>query len=304
MPYNNLRFESLVDEMTYYKQLTQITAECIINNSETIKEQAEKVLYCGTQFTVSTEEDLEKITSANFCRLRLCPMCQRRKSLKTYADISKLVEALPNRTWVHMVLTVQNVTSGQLQSTISHLFKSSTKLLRKNAAMKHAFNGALRCCEVTYNATNGTYHPHLHLLLTGDKSLNHNSKKRISKRQLADYWKDAAELDYTPQVHLDYTVDSGVVAEIAKYCVKPLQLDLSPALRAVVLTDLYVALYGRRLIQTYGEIRKTLADLKINLEESPENGTLTNSTEQMFVYDFDSSQYVNYNRFYNLRNDK
>ena len=295
---------NLLEDMTYYKHLTEITAECIINNSETIREQAEKVLLCGTQFTMTEEDGIQKIASANFCRLRLCPMCQRRKSLKTYSDISRLVEALPARTWVHMVLTVQNVTSGQLQSTITKLFQSSTKLLRKNPAVKAAFSGALRCLEVTYSSGTGTYHPHLHLLLTGDKSLNHNARKRISKRQLAEYWKSAAGLDYTPQVHLDYTVDSGVVAEIAKYCVKPLQLELDSAMRATVLTDLYAALYGRRLIQTYGEIRKTLSDLKIDLEQSPENSTDTNNTEQMFVYDFERSQYVNYERFYSLRNDK
>lgn len=299
---------NLLEDMNYYKHLTELTANCIIINSATITtitEQAEKVLFCGTQFTMIEEDGTQKISSANFCRIRLCPMCQRRKSLKTYSDICRLVEALPGRTWVHMVLTLKNVTSGKLQSTITKLFESSTKLLRKNKAVKNAFNGALRCLEVTYNSAEGTYHPHLHILLTGDKSLNNNSRKRISRKQLAEFWKDAAGLDYVPQVHLDYTVDSGVVAEIAKYCVKPLEFEADDFTRAIVLTDLYSALYNRRLIQTYGEIRKTLSDLKIDLNQSPENGTQKiNSTEQMFCYDFTRSQYVSANRFYNLRNDK
>lgn len=282
---------SLLHELTDYKQLTEMTAECIMNNSTTIKDKAEKILFCGSHISIAMVDGTEKIVSANFCRLRLCPMCQRRKSLKTYANITRLVDALPDRTWVHMVLTVKNVLSGQLQSTITELFRASTHLLSKNKEFKNAFHGALRCLEVTYNEQSGTYHPHLHILLTGDKSLNNNARKRISKKRLGELWKDAAGLDYDPQIHLDYTVDSGVVAEIAKYCVKPLNLDLDSRTRGLVLESLYAALHGRRLVQTYGEIRTTLRQLKIDLNADDESETPTNTTEQMFVYDFTRSQY-------------
>lgn len=288
------RFETAIEELTYYKNLTDTTVDCIINNSAAIiQEQAEKVRLCGTRITVGTVQGKEKVTSANFCRLRLCPLCQRRKSLKTYAEISRLVAALPSRTWVHIVLTLRNVSAAELQQTIDKLFKDSTALLRKNSQMQNAFNGALRCLEVTYNSESKTFHPHLHILLTGDKSLNNNSRKRISRKLLQQLWKEAAQLDYLPQVHIDYTVDEGVVAEIAKYCVKPLELQLPSDERAQVIEQLYTVLHGRRLVQSYGEIRTTLARLKIDLNASPENGTKDNSetTEQMFVYNFTHSRY-------------
>ncbi len=289
----NPRFKNALEELTYYKNLTEITADCILNNSGTIKEQAEKVRLCGTRVCISSVNGKEKITGANFCRLRLCPMCQRRKSLKTYSDMCRLVEALPSRCWVHMVLTLRNVSADELQQTINKLYYDSTKLLRRNAAFKKAFNGALRCLEITYNSTSKQYHPHLHVLLTGDKSLNNNSRKRISKKQLQKLWQQTAALDYLPQVHIDYTVDSGVVAEIAKYCVKPLELQLSSLERCEVLENLYSVLHGRRLIQTYGEIKIKLAELKIDLNDSTENSTDDNTTdtEQMFVYNFRLSRY-------------
>ena len=287
----------LINELEYYKDLTVKTAECIINNSCTIKDRAEKIYLCGTHIGISEVEERNekrnKVSSANFCRQRLCPMCQRRKSLKTYSDICRLVESMPDKTWVHMVLTVKNVLSGQLQSTISLLYKSSSHLLSKNSSMKKAYHGALRCLEITYNADTGLFHPHLHILLTGDKSLNHNTRKRISKKQLRGFWKDELGIDYEPQVHLDYTVNEGVVAEIAKYCCKPLELDLPPAQRAWVLESLHEALHGRRTMQSYGDIRQRLHELKINLDDDEEL-PCPEFTEQMFVYDFDRLTYISY----------
>lgn len=299
----NPRFENAIDELNYYKKLTTVTAECIINNSGTIIEQAEKVKYCGTHISTAMFDGRQKIIGANFCRLRLCPMCQRRKSLKTYADISRLVEALPGRTWAHVVLTYRNCTAEKLKQNIDSLFKNSTFLLRRTSEMKAAFRGALRCLEVTYNSTSDTYHPHLHILLTGDKSLNNNIRKRISRKQLCELWQRVSCLDYRPEVYISYKVDSGAVAEIAKYCVKPLELDLEADKRREVLEVLYSVLYGRRLIQTYGEIKKTLAELKIDLNSDVENlETSADSfnTEQMFVYNFKLSKYEEANSVNNF----
>lgn len=280
----NPRFENTLEEMTYYKNLSELTYSAIMEYGN-IYDIADKIRLCGTVFTVDSEDS---ITSANFCRQRICPMCQRRKSLKTYSDISRLVEHLNNRSWLHIVLTIRNCEQKLLSDTITRLFKRSSKLFA-SPEFKKAFHGELRCLEVTYNYDNDTFHPHLHILATADKSYKNNRRKYISRKKLQELWKSYAELDYTPQVHIDTNIDDNVVAEIAKYSVKPLQLDLPLQDRASVIEQLYETLYGRRLLQSYGEIRKALHDLKINLEA--DDNTNTNNPEHMFVYDFNLSQY-------------
>jgi hypothetical protein len=91
-------------------------------------------------------------------------------------------------------------------------------------------------------------------------------------------------------VYLDSHVDEGVIAEISKYCVKPLELELAPAKRCEVLETLYISLHGRRLIQTYGEIRTAFHELRIDINADPAPNYVADS-EQMFVYDFDTSSY-------------
>lgn len=292
--YKNI-FENLIDELTYYKNLTEITADCIINNSGAIIEKAQKIKLCGTFIeTANIEAEngtvREVVTSANFCRERLCPMCQRRKSLKTSADVRRLVEYLGSRGWVHMVLTVKNCSASDLNGTITKLFRDSSFLLTKTPEFKRAFKGALRCLEVTFNSDTDTYHPHLHVLLSSDKSYNNNARKRISKRKLRWLWWEVSGVDYLPQVHIDSDVDEGVIAEIAKYCVKPLELDLPEVKRCEVLEKLHAALHGRRLMQSYGEIKTAFKDLKIDINADSEREYVAD-TEQMFVYNFELSQY-------------
>lgn len=288
-------YENLIEELTYYKNLTEITADCIINNSGAISDRAQKIKLCGTFIETANIEDengtvREVVTSANFCRERLCPMCQRRKSLKTSADVRRLVEYLGSRGWVHMVLTVKNCSASELNGTITKLFRDSSFLLTKTPEFKKAFKGALRCLEVTFNASDNTYHPHLHVLLSSDKSYNNNSRKRISRRRLRWLWWEVSGIDYLPQVHIDSDVDEGIIAEIAKYCVKPLELDLPEVKRCEVLETLHAALHGRRLMQSYGEIKSAFRDLKIDINADSDRQYIAD-TEQMFVYNFELSQY-------------
>ena len=72
--------------------------------------------------------------------------------------------------------------------------------------------------------------------------------------------------------------DEGAVAEIAKYAVKPLELELPKPIKYTVLTWLLRALHGRRLIQTYGIVKQTAAALKIDLNADPEEAEQVDRT--------------------------
>lgn len=294
-----LEFENLIDELTYYKNLTEVTADCIIE-SGFLRERGEAVRLCGTFLEVGTVTDSEgkqreKILSANFCRERLCPMCQRRRSLKTFSDFRRLVDYLSGRGWVHVVLSFKNCTAYELSDEITQLYRNSSRLLTKEPHFKKAFKGAVRVLEVTFNDESCTYHPHLHILLSATKSYSTNKRLYISEKKLQQLWQEVAHLSYRPVVYIDNNADEGAVAEIAKYCVKPLQLDLPSAKRCEVLETLHASLHGRRLIQTYGEVKSALRDLRIDLNSDENLDEIISDTEQMFVYNFELSQYVRRN---------
>ena len=288
-------FDDLISELSYYKKLTNLTSDCMIFNSNSIIDRGKKIKLCGTLIGTAFQADengtvREVVTSANFCRERLCPMCQRRKSLKTYADIRKLVDHLGDLGWVHMVLTVKNCSASELSETVTKLFRDSSYLLTKTPEFKKAFKGALRCLEVTYNSDRKDYHPHLHLLLNSSRSYRNNSRLYISRHKLSWLWWDIAGLDYLPSVWIDPKVNDNVVAEIAKYCVKPLRLDLEADERAEVLEALQLSLQGRRLMQTYGNVKAAFKALRIDINADAEKVYVAD-TEQMFVYNFELSQY-------------
>lgn len=52
-----------------------------------------RVLDCSTflEFRLTTVNDL-KLTNANFCKVRLCPMCSWRRSLKIFGQVSKVMD--------------------------------------------------------------------------------------------------------------------------------------------------------------------------------------------------------------------
>ena len=59
----------------------------------------------------------------------------------------------------------------------------------------------------------------------------------------------------------------AAIPEIVKYCFKPYVPDGVSGVSELEFYELiYTALHGRRCIQTYGEIRKTVRELRLDLE--------------------------------------
>lgn len=256
---SNDELDELAD-ITKYKLLTLETAEAM-QYTLTLPDKSKTVFFCGTLLGFNADREL---ISANFCRERFCPMCQRRKALRTYANISRLSEALEGEfSFLHLVLTVRNVYGSELNDCIDKLYKSSSKMF-KAPRFKQGVKGVLRCLEVSYNADNNTYHPHLHCLCAVRKSY-FTSRYYLKQAELREMWADALGVDYLPEVSVQ-KCDEGAIAEVAKYCVKPLKLDLPVDLRARVLDTLNRTLKSRRLLQTYGVVKDAVKALKIDLE--------------------------------------
>nr|CDL66248.1 unnamed protein product [uncultured bacterium] len=271
-----------------YKKMTVYTGE-LFQKDDYLKERGELIEHCGDFLTF---DENKKLCSANFCRQRLCPNCQRRKSLKTYGQIKRLSEYLVSEGYefIHLVLTVRNVDGEQLPDTITDLYTASSRFF-SDEEIKRVFKGVLRCLEVSYSKRDCNFHPHLHCLVAVKKSY-FKSRYYLKILTIRELWQKHLKADYMPQCWAR-KCNEKAIAEVAKYAVKPLDLNLCDSLRLAVLKQLFFALHGRRLIQTYGVIRVSAKKLKIDFDSDELSDSEISVSEQKntYVYNFKLRKY-------------
>lgn len=163
-----------------------------------------------------------KLSSARFCRVRHCPVCQWRRSLmwkaKAYKMLPKVVEAHPTHRWLFLTLTVRNCAIEDLRSTLQWMnesFKRLTKLKDWPA------EGWIKSTEVT-RGKDRSAHPHFHcLLLVPPKYFGRNY---INQAEWSELWQRCLRVDYQPMTHVKAIAKHNdpqvIVPEILKYQVK------------------------------------------------------------------------------------
>ena len=228
--------------------------------------KAGRVQCCAPRLVFAhTDEGRLKLAAANFCRVRLCPVCQWRRSLKLFGQTTEVVKAVQQQrkvAWIMLTLTVKNVDGIDLPNEITIIHKAWDRLC-KTKAFQRAVLGWQRCLEITHNVTTGsgaydTYHPHIHALLCVKPSY-FTSRDYISRDAWSSMWAAAARLDYVPQVWVSRVKDgsAGAVAEVTKYAAKPgdylTAWDLDMMVSSVEVMD--NALHRRRLV-AFGGILK------------------------------------------------
>lgn len=246
------------------------------------RDRALKIKSCGdfVMFDNGLISKKSKVTFANFCRERLCPMCQWRKSRKLYSqicDVTDYISKQGNYRYLFLTLTVKNVKAEELDETINHLFKSWTKFSRRKE-FKKSILGYFRNLEVTYNLYRDDYHPHFHCLLLVNGSY-FNGKNYIKQEEWQRLWKECAELDYEPQVNIKavtQTEHRKDVSEVAKYTIKASDFLLTDIHKsAEVMETIHYALKGRRLTTFSGMLAKVMKTLKE--EEDIDKADLTDN---------------------------
>ena len=238
------------------------------------EKKAERLRGCADLIGFAVDEDGKKrLDKAWFCRVRLCPVCQWRRSLKVYGqaiEVMKAIDAAEQHGWVMLNLTVKNVDGCDLKNEIDLLNKSWRKLTR-TATWGKTVLGSMRSIEVTHNLDIGdnydTYHPHIHSLLCVDKNYfsGHNY---MSREKWTRLWIEAAGLDYWPQVYVKRIkgTTAGALAEVAKYATKPgsyiIPDDLDMMASTVQVLD--SALNKRRLVSWQGNLKKAKQALHLD----------------------------------------
>lgn len=166
-----------------------------------------KVDDCGTFLQFALGPDKARLHRANFCKDRLCPMCQKRRSLKVYAQASSIMDYLDDNIkcrYAFLTLTVRNCEGSELKKTIDTLLDGFRCLSHKNKEWKRSILGCMRALEVTRNPLNGTWHPHLHCILAVPASYyDRHSPYWISQKRWSELWKQSCDLHYTPVVFVE-----------------------------------------------------------------------------------------------------
>lgn len=248
--------------------------------------KAEAVRYCGTslKFARCPNGHESRLKWASFCRVRLCPMCAWRRSLKVANQVKLIAHAAAQQfrgKWLFLTLTCKNVNGSGLTEQLDILTVSFRRLFQRKVFRDNVL-GFFRSLEVTRNAVDGTYHPHLHVLLFVKPSY-FSGRNYIKTEEWSTLWADAMRVDYKPIVDIrvvkgkrnkavekklleergigsfdDGTfaeievegqleaefLDEGAVAEISKYATKPADYIIKDDQE---LTDEVVAVYERNL---------------------------------------------------------
>jgi len=196
--------------------------------------RSERMLDCGSKLTFAVNPSGDKrLMSANFCRDRMCPACQRRRSLMMFHQVKDVCQALqkdmPGTRYLMLTLTVPNVTADQLKDKIKEMAKAWYRLA-KRAEVKRAVRGWFRALEVTCNFERDDYHPHYHVLLAVS-SKYFKGKDYIKQSRWLELWQESmrdfsiTQIDVRavkPNPKREGSTDiESAAAEVGKYATKP-----------------------------------------------------------------------------------
>ena len=171
----------------------------------------------------ATEGELKlKLSSAQFCRVRHCPVCQWRRSLrwkaKAYKILPQVVKDYPTHRWLFLTLTIKNCPITKLRETLTNMNRAWQRLsqLKKFPAV-----GWIKSMEVT-RGRDGSAHPHFHCLLLVRPG--YFGKNYLKQSDWCEMWQKSLRVDYQPILDVQ-AVRKGkqpmeLVPELLKYCVK------------------------------------------------------------------------------------
>jgi plasmid rolling circle replication initiator protein Rep len=229
-------------------------------------------------------EGNRRLKQGNFCRVRVCPMCNWRRSLKLFSQVSAVTDAIlaeKKARFIFVTLTVQNVRGDVLRDTIDRLNKAFTYITAKSRTfaparkLKENLLGYMKAEEITYNAERDDFHPHIHAILEV-RPTYFSGDGYIKQKDWTALWRAALGVDYDPLVDVR-NIKGGTakaVAEVAKYPVKMDSIlkiaDRDRAAKALM--QLYTAIFRRRLVTFGGDFKEYRRRLQL---DDVETGDLT-----------------------------
>ena len=240
--------------------------------------RAHDVRGCGEVLRFRKIGEHLKLYQTWFCKKRLCPLCNWRKSMKNSSQLKQIIaEAVarePKGRFLFLTLTIKNAYSAEeLKGSLRTLTKAFNKLVKYKKVHKNLL-GYLRSTEITVNEQDGSYNQHLHVLLFVKSSyFTGDSVNYITQAEWTGLWQRALKVDYEPVVHVQVVkankrkgTDSlqASAEETAKYEVKSADyMTADDERNLVVIKNLEYALAGTRQISYGGLFKQIKQDLKL-----------------------------------------
>jgi len=250
---------------------------------------SQKSAVCSTwlQYGVSADGS-KQLSAANFCQLRLCPLCISRRAKRAAYKVSRVLEAVETEhgaLFLFLTLTIKNVSGAQLGEALGQLTKSWDRLC-KHRRVQAAVKGWFRAIEITRNGQE--YHPHIHAILAvPPEYFSRDAGLYIDHGEWMDHWQKALRSDYMPSVRIqtakakgEYTGGRAAATEAAKYAVKDSDYidDRLPEEEAVRIVQDYTKALHRRRLTAFGGWLKDAA--KALDAEDLDNGDLVHLDEE------------------------
>lgn len=169
------------------------------------------------------------------CRVRLCPICSWRRSLKAYAQTREIINYLSSvgkYRYIMLTLTLRNCYGDNLSSTLDVMTKGWDRFA-KLRPFRASICGWYRSLEITHdvnpiitydmyhgnasrhiyargkyyrahglhigdvNPNYDMYHPHFHVLLAVSPSY-FTGRKYVRQSLYSDWWRNSIRVDYQP----------------------------------------------------------------------------------------------------------
>lgn len=196
--------------------------------------RSQRMLDCGSVLTFAVAANGDKrLMHARFCRDRMCPACQKRRSLMMFHQVKDVCQAqqkeMPGTRYLLLTLTVPNVEAENLKDKLKQMSKGFYRMFQR-AEVKRAVRGWFRALEVTCNLERGDYHPHYHVLLAVS-SKYFKGKNYIKQARWLELWQESmrdfsiTQIDVrtvkpNPKRQGSNDIESAA-AEVGKYATKP-----------------------------------------------------------------------------------
>lgn len=219
------------------KSLTEYAKQ----NKLPLEQSYRNTLYCCQKIEQNGQE-----LRGKYCANRWCLVCNRIRTGKLLNKYEMHLNELSEKYFV--TLTIPNVKANELKESIKEMqrvFKQISEVFKKG---KTPIIG-LRKIECTYNVRRDDYHPHLHIVLSGEALAN----------QLVVEW-----LDRFPEASLKgqdvRPADQHSCKELFKYFTKLLAND-KRIMKPEALNTMFEAMIGLRVFQTLGNFGKPIKDV-------------------------------------------
>lgn len=231
------------------------------------------------QFLTDGAMSVKRMHKTDACGNRFCPICTWKMAKKDAIKISIILEAIKEievKEFLFLTLTAPSVSGEDLRDEIDRFNQAINKLFQRRH-VKRVVKGYIRKLEVTTdqeklvtdklykrkkdyydirgikvgdpNPTYNMYHPHMHIIVSVNKSYFDDKRYFISKAEWLGMWRGCMNDNSITQVDArkvrsTNTGNSNAVLEIAKYSAKGSDLYHSET----VFDTFYRALKRRQLI--------------------------------------------------------